>query len=279
VHRPNAAAGGCTGSGNVYAGEAMEVAGAEDRRRALAAIAAARRDPRRVVLDGFHALKHALRFGAEIEIAVCADRELALDLARTLAPDIEGWIRRETVPVEAGELSRVLPRGHPTGVAAVASRPRPRWEAFRAALARAPAVLLDRPRAAGNLGAAVRVAAAAGAAGVLVAGGPDPWGRAAVRGAAGLHWALPVVCAVDGPPEGAELVAVDPRGRPLAPGDVGPGTVLAFGSERHGLAPELRARAGRAVSIPMTPGVSSLNLATAVAVVLYHWRLSGGAAP
>lgn len=48
-----------------------------------------------------------------------------------------------------------------------------------------------------------------------------------------------------------------------------PGAMLAFGSERRGLCPALLARADRSLAIPMRPGVSSLNLATAVAVVLY----------
>ena len=48
-----------------------------------------------------------------------------------------------------------------------------------------------------------------------------------------------------------------------------PDAVLAFGSERHGLGAGLLGRADVRVGIPMRPGVSSLNLATAVAVVLY----------
>ncbi len=51
--------------------------------------------------------------------------------------------------------------------------------------------------------------------------------------------------------------------------------MLAFGTERYGLSEELRARADASVSIPMRPGVSSLNLATSVAAVLFAWRLSG----
>ena len=127
-------------------------------------------------------------------------------------------------------------------------------------------VLLDAPRHPGNVGAAVRVAAAAGAAGVLVTGARDPWAPAALRGSAGLHFALPVG-RVDAPPAGRPLVAVDPGGAPLAtlPDDA----VLAFGSERHGLGAALLARADARVGIPMRPGVSSLNLATAVAVALY----------
>jgi tRNA G18 (ribose-2'-O)-methylase SpoU len=55
--------------------------------------------------------------------------------------------------------------------------------------------------------------------------------------------------------------------------------VLAFGSERRGLSAALAERADARVSIPMRAGVSSLNLATSVAAVLFAWRLSPRAAP
>ena len=56
----------------------------------------------------------------------------------------------------------------------------------------APIVLLEDPRDLGNMGACVRVAAAADIAGVLSTGSHDPWHPDALRGAAGLHFALPV---------------------------------------------------------------------------------------
>ena len=49
--------------------------------------------------------------------------------------------------------------------------------------------------------------------------------------------------------------------------------LLAFGTERQGLSKELLGVADHRVSIPMENGVSSLNLATSVAVILYHWKL------
>jgi len=131
-------------------------------------------------------------------------------------------------------------------------------------------VLLDGPRHLGNVGAAIRVAAAAGAAGVLVRGEADPWHPAAVRGAAGLQFALPVA-RVDAPPGDRPLIALDPAGEPLR--DVPADAVLAFGAERHGLSAEIRARADATVALPMRPGVSSLNLATAVAAALYALRV------
>ena len=69
------------------------------------------------------------------------------------------------------------------------------------------------------------------------------------------------------------LVAVDPDGDVLRVADLPPRAILAFGSERSGLSDALLARADARVRIPMRDGVSSLNLATSVAAVLFAWRL------
>jgi len=121
----------------------------------------------------------------------------------------------------------------------------------------------------------VRVAAAAGARGVLTTGLHDPWHPDALRGAAGLHFALPVVRldGLDGLAAAAPLVAMHPEGDPLRPGALPAGAILAFGTEREGLSDELLDRADLQLTLPMRPGVSSLNLATAVAATLYAWRL------
>ena len=50
--------------------------------------AAARHDPEMAVLEGFHAIKHAIRFGAEILSLVTPDLPALLDLAADLAPDV-----------------------------------------------------------------------------------------------------------------------------------------------------------------------------------------------
>ena len=72
------------------------------------------------------------------------------------------------------------------------------------------------------------------------------------------------------------LLALDPDGELLDPARLPSDAVLAFGTERHGLSDELLARADARLCLPMRPGVSSLNLATAVAAVLFAWRLSVG---
>jgi TrmH family RNA methyltransferase len=95
-----------------------------------------------------------------------------------------------------------------------------------------------------------------------------------LRGAAGLHFAIAVARITQLELQGRPLIAVDPRGDALDVGQMPSRAVLAFGTERYGISEDLRRRADQAIAIPMRRGVSSLNLATAVAAVLFAWRLT-----
>lgn len=217
-----------------------------------------------VRLEGFHAVKHALRFAPDlVDVVTVRDLDGARALAEQLAPDIAAaMLARATL----GAVE------HPTGVDAQAQRP----PEDRSVLStrRTPLVLLDDPRHPGNAGAVIRVAAAAGASGVAMTGALDPWHAAVLRGSAGLHYALPVLRA-DGGDVTGPLLVLDANGEDL--GTIPDDAVLVVGSERAGVGPELRAQASAVVRLPMRAGVSSLNLATAVAATLYLWRLSGAA--
>ena len=68
----------------------------------------ARSDPSLVVLEGFHPLKHALRFGAEVEAAVGFDSEAVLGLGSKLAPDILGLLEQHLVPVPKDDFEQLL---------------------------------------------------------------------------------------------------------------------------------------------------------------------------
>jgi TrmH family RNA methyltransferase len=236
----------------------------------------ARRDPGLTVLEGFHALKHALRFGAELVEAVAVDPEELEALARELAPDLAGTLKPRVEPIDAAELPDLVPLVPHTGVVAIARRPAVDVASVLAAPRPAPVVLLEQPKNMGNIGACVRVAAGADAAAVLTTGENDPWFPDAVRGAAGLQFALPVASLESLPASDRPLLAIDPDGEDLHPDRLPPRAVLAFGTERHGISSELLERADARVAIPMRPGVSSLNLATSVAVTLFAMRLGGG---
>ncbi|MBO4258991.1 TrmH family RNA methyltransferase [Streptomyces griseorubiginosus] len=230
-----------------------------------------------VLLDGFHALKHAVRFQAEIPVAVAVDREAALALADELAPDVTDTLAALMTEVPEPTYRGLVERPHPTAVAALAVRPS--RAAHLETLARrprtAPVVVLDNPRNLGNAGAVIRLAAGFGATGVVTTGTLDPWHPTVVRGGAGLHFATAVErLTVDELPEGP-LFALDPEGDDIRGTKLPDDAVLAFGSERSGLSTALRARADHLLSLPMRPQVSSYNLATSVAMTLYHWSAGG----
>lgn len=129
-----------------------------------------------VLLDGFHALKHALRFGAEVPVAVTTDRRAALALAAELAPDVRDTLDALLTEVPEDTYRSFVPRPHPTAVAALAIRPA--RDANLRKLAHtprsAPVIVLDNPRNLGNAGAVIRLAAGFGATGVVTTGTLDP---------------------------------------------------------------------------------------------------------
>ncbi|MFD9391462.1 TrmH family RNA methyltransferase [Streptomyces sp. NPDC060000] len=232
-----------------------------------------------VLLDGFHALKHAVRFGAEVPVAVTADRRAALALADELAPDVREALDALLTEVPEATYTSLVPRPHPTAVAGLAVRPSraANLERLGQTPRSTPVVVLDNPRNLGNAGAVIRLAAGFGATGVVTTGTLDPWHPTVVRGGAGLHFATAVErLAVDELPVGP-VFALDPEGDDIRAVGLPDDALLAFGSERSGLSAELRARADHLLALPMRPQVSSYNLATSVAMTLYHWSATGGA--
>lgn len=132
-----------------------------------------------------------------------------------------------------------------------------------------------------NVGALARSCAALGGDLLLLdPRGADPFTPRAVRAAMGTSFLLPLAV----PPDltaavraarerlGARVIAAvaDPTATPLAAYRRPPGpALLLLGNEGRGLSTELLALADDAVTVPMTPGVDSLNVAAASAVFLY----------
>ena len=226
------------------------------------------------VLEGFHPLKHALRFGALVTRVVTCNPDDLENLAGELAPDLRGKFRQPATVVTSETFRQLSRNGPHTEVISIAVRPRIDVEHVLADPTPRPIVFLEDPRNLGNMGAVIRVAAAADAAGVLISGRNDPWDPMVIRGSAGLHYAVAVTDVPELDPHGRPIVAVDPDGYDMDPRALPDRSVLAFGTERHGLTPEILRRADLRVRIPMRTGVSSLNLATSVAVVLYSRRWS-----
>ena len=130
-----------------------------------------------------------------------------------------------------------------------------------------------------NVGSIVRSARAFGVdLLVLDRSGADPLSRRAIRAAVGNVFAQPMVGVRDlaGTLEGlrrrgARVLAatVGPRAEPLAGCSRPERAVLMVGSEGFGLPEALLAAADVEVTIPIAPGVDSLGVAAATAVLLY----------
>lgn len=233
---------------------------------------AAYRNPALAVLEGFHPARHALRFGVRLEVAVTYDKAKLFALAERLAPECVPEIDEVVQVVTRERFTRLSQRSLSSPLLSICTRPDYDIEAVLADRTR-PVVHLDRPRNPGNVGAVVRVAAAADLGAVTVSG-QDPWSPVAIRSGTGLQFAVPVARAELLTTTGRPIVALDAASEPLDTASLAPDSIFVVGGERHGLPSWIRAAADRTVGIPMKPGVSSLNLATAVAALLYSWRTS-----
>lgn len=244
---------------------------------------ARRPDRTTLLLDGVRLIRDACAAGAPIAAAIVSQAALAAgdSAVERLARDLEAG----RVPVAAGSdavMAAVSPVRAPSAAVALGDH-RPALldavlQAARdgAACVVAPVGVQDP----GNLGAIIRTAEAAGAAGVAVAGpSADPYGWKALRGAMGSTFRVPVA---DGgsPAElvaaarsgGFRVLAAVPRGgRPLHEAELGGRHVVLVGGEGAGLLP-FADLADDAVSVPMASEVESLNVAVAAGVILYEAR-------
>ncbi|RAM52210.1 MAG: RNA methyltransferase, partial [Hapalosiphonaceae cyanobacterium JJU2] len=133
----------------------------------------------------------------------------------------------------------------------------------------------------GNLGTMIRTAAAAGASGLWLSGDSvDLDNPKVLRATAGQWFRLPMAVSLDlkatvtqAKQAGMQVIATLPNAN-LTYWEVDwrqPSLIL-LGNEGAGLSSELAAMADVEVKIPLSPGVESLNVAIAAALMLYEAR-------
>jgi 23S rRNA (guanosine2251-2'-O)-methyltransferase len=131
-----------------------------------------------------------------------------------------------------------------------------------------------------NLGAVIRTVAAFSLGGVVVAGPhPPPLGGAAAKVAAG---SLPLVrvahvgslgdYARRARDSGFWAYGADRDGEPVAAVELPERLLLCLGAEASGLRSKTRALLDGRLAIPVAPGVESLNLSVAAAILAWEWR-------
>jgi TrmH family RNA methyltransferase len=221
----------------------------------------------RFLAEGPQAVREALKAGAVVELFATAE-------AFARHPDLTGAASL----VDGGVIEALGETVQPQGLVAVC---RQGDIPLATALAKGPRLVAVCAgiRDPGNAGTVLRTADAAGATAVVFAGDSvDPYNGKAVRSSAGSLFHVDVVrvrevtalvealrrggiqvLAADGYGE-SDLFEISGLDRP---------TAWMFGSEAHGLPPEVKALADARVRVPLYGGAESLNLAAAAAVCLY----------
>ena len=140
-------------------------------------------------------------------------------------------------------------------------------------------LVLDAVQDPGNVGTIIRTAAALGVvATVTLPGTVDLWNAKVVRSGMGAHFTHPAFSStwseLDAFRErqGLAIYAADATGEPVETAGRAERVVLVVGNEGAGVSGEARARADRAVALPLRGGVESLNVAVATGILLYQFR-------
>ena len=227
----------------------------------------ARKNKSFAVIEGIQALKHAVRFGAVLNEIITCDMPRIERYLTELAPDIKQATLTGTIEVSEETFIKLSPQPPRTKIIGLAERRTYELENINE---QKPIVFLENPKDLENIGAVIRVVAAADAAAVVVSGNIDIWHPAIIRGAAGLHYAVPVFQAgLEEISSNRSIISLDPIGKKIQTFTVPSTVVLVFGTERYGISKTTLEKSDMVLSLPMKHGVSSLNLATSVAATLY----------
>jgi TrmH family RNA methyltransferase len=237
--------------------------------RLLAQSARERREQQRTLLDGPHLVRSYLDHGAMPAL-------VAVDEEACTKPEIHALLERArasaAICLPPDLFSQLAPVASPVGILAVIDIPRPTPEASLGDFV----VMLESVQDPGNVGTIIRSAAGAGVRDVLLSCGcADAWSPRCLRAAMGAHFAVAVHANADLQSAvggfGGNVVATAGRNG-MAPHrlDLRGPLALLFGAEGTGLSAQLMQAAKACVSIPLAPGIESLNVAAAAAVVLFE---------
>ncbi|AUT01305.1 rRNA methyltransferase [Nostoc sp. CENA543] len=224
------------------------------------------------LLEGTHLLAEACAVNYPLEVVCCtqewqANHSQLWELACSLCD------RSEVVSPEV--LSAIATTVQPDGVIATAKRQQQQNLVPYTGIVLALETIQDP----GNLGTMIRTAAAAGASGLwLSQDSVDLDNPKVLRASAGQWFRLATAVSADlkttvqnCQQAGMQVIATLPTAK-LTYWEVDwrkPSLIL-LGNEGAGLSPDLVAMADQQVNIPLSPGVESLNVAIAAALMLYE---------
>lgn len=220
------------------------------------------------LLDGIHLVAECLNRGVELRQLLVSESGLEnpeIDLLLKSAIGIDCLVMRDSL------FRNISGTGTPTGIAAVMKIP-----PMPAGAIQGDALMLDAVQDAGNVGAILRTAAAAGVRDVVLGGGcAGAWTPRVLRAGQGAHFSLAIreranlVAMLAGC--SATIVATVARGgTSLYELELSGPIVWLVGNEGSGLTPEHMAAADVHARIPLADKSESLNVAAATAVCLFE---------
>ena len=219
---------------------------------------AVRREPGLVLLEGPRVLAEAKAAGLPFELLAVRDGDklpFHSESRITLSPAAFRAATQTVTPQGVIGIAQIVESS--AGDAIDAAREH-RW----------PLIVLDGVQDPGNVGTICRTAAAAGAPAIVVLRGTaDPYGPKAVRASAGNVFRLKIARAVWKDLEGLDgYGAAAAGGAPLLQAPIESAGMIVLGSEVHGLSRNDL----RLVTVPLTEGVESLNVAAAAALIMFE---------
>lgn len=230
----------------------------------------------RFLIEGTFHLGEAAAAGAPLDFVLYAEEQLRGDFAPQLLADLQAQ-GVDCHAVSTDVMDSIAGKDNPAGLIAIG---RQNYLPLLSFLLSPSSLLiaLVEPADPGNLGSILRTVDAVGATGlILLDGGVDAYHPTAVRAGLGAHFWVPLAQASFAEftawarDQGVQLVGSSAHGsvdyreapyqRPLA---------LLLGSEREGLSESQRAACDLVVGLPMRGRATSLNLAVAAGILLYH---------
>jgi TrmH family RNA methyltransferase len=223
----------------------------------------------RFLAEGPNLVEAAHRRGLVVEV-------FATEAAYSRFEDLLGQTRIHLVTDKAAKaLSDTVT---PVGLYAVCTLPEAELAAVLSASPKLVLVGVETSEP-GNAGTLIRIADAMGADAMVLAGhGVDPYNGKCLRASAGSIFSLPVIADPDATAAvtalrgaGLQVLATTLDGdTSLESATLAVPTAWLFGSEAHGLAPELAALAHARIRIPMRGNAESLNVASAASICMYQ---------
>jgi tRNA G18 (ribose-2'-O)-methylase SpoU len=226
------------------------------------------------ICEGLHNVQRLLDSAIAVHSVLIAERRLA-EVAGQVSSDIPIYTATNEM------LSCVVGFDFHMGVLACGVRPA--GVTVDSLLPARTLVVLPEVRHAENLGLIIRAAHALGVDGMLLSDiGCDPFARRVIRVSMGSVFALPVVrsaslkadlvrlkaehgLALIAAVADRDAVPIDTYARPAERG-----VAVLFGNEPEGLSDAWAGVCDTRVTVPITPGVDSLNLAVAAGIVLHR---------